>query len=366
MKTVTLSYPGGSYPIYIGSGLLHEAGHLLHGLMPQHRAIIISDNATAPLYEEMLGLSLEAAGISHESIMLPAGEQTKSLLHFSELLEKILAKNPERRTSLIALGGGVIGDITGFAASVLLRGIPFVQIPTTLLAQVDSSIGGKTAVNSRFGKNLIGSFYQPNAVIADIGTLESLPKRELLSGYAEALKYGLIGDEAFFSWLETFGMMAMADDTEALISIVEASCHAKAVIVSEDEREKGRRALLNLGHTFGHALEKESGFGNLLLHGEAVAIGMLMALRLSVRRGLCNAEEETRVREHYRMVGLPEQLPDIGKPWDAAILARHCLQDKKVENGHLRFILLRGIGHAFVEYDVTPEEAQSVFAEFIF
>ena len=287
---------------------------------------------------------------------MAAGEASKSFASFEKLCEEILALGIERSTVLIALGGGVIGDLTGFAAAVLLRGIDFIQIPTTLLAQVDSSVGGKTGINSGHGKNLIGAFHQPRLVLADTYTLRTLPRRELLAGYAEVVKYGLIDQPDFFAWLEGHGADLVEGDQGVLAQAIETSCAAKAAIVAEDEKEAGKRALLNLGHTFGHALEAECGYGDELLHGEGVALGMIMAFDLSVELGLCPAEDADRVFRHLTAVGLPTRLEHLpGRVWDADTLLGHMHKDKKVTGGKLTFILAKGIGRAFITHDV--EEA---------
>lgn len=354
-----------SYPIFIGEGVIANAGALLATCLPQPRAIIVADSNTAPLYGAALEAALAKETIAAHRVVLPAGEETKSLAAFGMLLEKLLAFSPERKTALIALGGGVIGDITGFAASVVLRGVPFVQVPTSLLAQVDSSVGGKTAINSAYGKNLIGSFYQPLAVLADLSALATLPLREMRSGYAEILKYGLLGDVHFFHWLEESGMRVLSGDVAALSYAVEHSCRAKAIIVGSDERESADRALLNLGHTFGHALEKATGYGDLLLHGEAVALGCLMAFDLSVRMGLCAPMELERVRLHLEDMRLLPDLHGMPVQWNVPELVRWCYQDKKVENGKLTFVLVRGIGQAFVCRDVEEEDVRDVFASYV-
>jgi len=363
--TLTLDLGARSYPIVIGGGVLMQAGNILQEMLPSKRTIIVTDTTIAPLYLSSCEASLEKAGFQVESIVLPHGETIKSFFHFEELLNEILAHRPDRKTALIALGGGVIGDITGFAASVLLRGMPFVQIPTTLLAQVDSSVGGKTAINSPHGKNLIGAFYQPKAVLADLGILRSLPEREFLSGYAEVLKYGLIDDPDFYDWLEQNAMSMSEGNTEALLFAIQRSCAAKARIVQADEHEGGVRALLNLGHTFGHALEKDTGYGEALLHGEAVALGMLMALHLSATRELCSWDEVVRVRNHLTRMGLPTRLSQIRSEWNVSRLVEHCYHDKKAESGNLTFILLHGIGEAFISKDVTAEEAAASFTAFL-
>jgi 3-dehydroquinate synthase len=307
--------------------------------------------------------SLSNAEIEADAIVLPAGEQTKDIAHFEKLLNEILGRGIERDTSLLALGGGVVGDITGFAAACALRGIDFVQAPTTLLAQVDSSVGGKTGINSPHGKNLIGAFHQPRLVLADSRVLRTLPRREMLAGYAEVVKYGLIAEETFFAWLEGHGADLIDGDPAIIRHAVVASCKAKAAIVAEDEKERGARALLNLGHTFGHALEAETGFGGTLLHGEAVAIGMAMAFDMSVRLGLCPVEDAARVRRHLGAVGLPTGTNFTNSiVWSPKRLIGHMAKDKKVTGGQLTFILARGIGKAFVTRDV-PEGELAAFME---
>jgi 3-dehydroquinate synthase len=270
---------------------------------------------------------------------------------------------PDRSTTLVALGGGVVGDITGFAASVLLRGVNFIQIPTTLLAQVDSSVGGKTGINSAHGKNLIGSFHQPQLVIADISLIASLPEREKMAGYAEMMKYGLINDTNFFSWLEQNANAMMKGDANLLTQGVIASCKAKSAIVSADEKEQGQRALLNFGHTFGHALEAETGFSNTLLHGEAVAIGMMLAFRLSVKMGLCSVPDYDRVRAHYQAMNLPDSPLCIQPKWDVDALVEHMEHDKKNRGGHLTLILTHGIGKAFIANHMEASQLRAFLHE---
>src|SRR5262244_1155598 len=296
------------YEIVVGSRLIENAGLEIQPLLRRRQVVIVSDETVAPHYLPQLHDSLSEAGIVHHTVLLTPGEETKDLDHFGQLAEEILGFGIERGTMLIALGGGVVGDITGFAAATLLRGIDFVQIPTTLLAQVDSSVGGKTGINTQIGKNLIGAFYQPRLVLADTGTLESLPRRELLAGYAEIVKYGLIRDAGFYAWLEAEGAALCALAPEALRRAVVTSCAMKAEIVAGDEREEGDRALLNFGHTFGHALETETGFGSRLLHGEAVALGMVLAFDFAVRLGLVGASEALRVRQHLEDLGLPTRM----------------------------------------------------------
>ncbi len=356
-----------SYDIEIGSGLLAKAGKQVASLLQTPRAVIVTDSNVAPLYLDRLRKTLEAENVACEAVTLAAGEATKSFPNFEALCENLLALGVERKTTLIALGGGVIGDITGFAASVLLRGMAFIQIPTTLLAQVDSSVGGKTGINTKQGKNLVGSFHQPRLVLADMDTLGSLPKRELLAGYAEVVKYGLINDPDFFAWLEQGNGAAIIDgDAEARAQAVRASCQAKATIVAEDEKEKGARALLNLGHTFGHALEAESGYGDALLHGEAVAIGTIIAFNLSVRMGLCPAQDLERVVKHFKAVGLPTNLEGLQTDnWTAAKLFAHMGKDKKVADGKITFVLTKGIGRSFLTNEVVETDLLKTLESFL-
>ena len=353
-----------SYDIVIGEGLIERAGALLGPLLPGRRAIVIADEAVAGHYLARLTASLAAAGIEAPSLNVPPGEASKSLARFGDLMEAVLALAPERSTTIVALGGGVVGDLAGFAAASALRGLAFVQVPTTLLAQVDSAVGGKTGINSRYGKNLIGAFHQPRAVLADLATLATLPRRELLAGYAEIVKYGALGDAAFFDWLVANGAALVAGDTALRGEAVARSCAAKAAIVAADEREAGRRALLNLGHTFAHAFEAESGYGDRLLHGEAVAIGMAAALRLSVRLGLCPAADAERLTAHLSAIGLPTGLAGVADGgWTAERLIGHMARDKKVSDGRATFILARGIGHAFVTRDVPMDAVAATLDE---
>jgi 3-dehydroquinate synthase len=308
--------------------------------------------------------SLQAAGIRHSHIILPAGEQTKGFSHLESLVERVLEEGIDRTTTLLALGGGVVGDITGFAAGILLRGLPYIQVPTTLLAQVDSSVGGKTGINTRQGKNLVGVFHQPRLVVADVDTLASLDPRQLRAGYAEVVKYGLIGDRHFFEWLETSGAAVCGGDRNAQKRAVVVSCAAKAAIVAADEREAGQRALLNFGHTFGHALEAETGFGDALLHGEAVAIGMIMAFELSVRLKLCPAADADRVRRHFAAVDLPTGLGGrVGGNATPERLLDHMRRDKKVQDSRITFVLVRGIGEAFVTREVPLEDVSRLLRD---
>lgn len=351
--TLTVDLGERSYDILVGDGLLAGAGKLIAPVLAEPRAVVITDENVEKHCLGTLEKSLDEAGIDHQKIVLEAGEQTKDYAHVEALTGQLLDHRVERTTTLIALGGGVVGDITGFAAAITLRGMDFIQIPTTLLAQVDSSVGGKTGINTPQGKNLIGAFHQPRLVLADIGALASLPPREMRAGYAEVVKYGLIADADFFAWLEANGPAVIAGDPEACLHAVLTSCRAKAAIVQADETEKGSRALLNLGHTFGHALEAQTGYSDALHHGEAVAIGLGLAFDLSVRMGLCPGKDRDRLRGHLAAVGLPvglNGLTDGG--WSAAGLIDLMGQDKKVRSGALTFVLLRGIGQAFITQDV--------------
>lgn len=355
MSTITVPVALGerSYEIAIGTGLLDRAGNLIARSVPAKRAVVVSDEAVAPLYLARLQAALGRSGIEASDIVVPAGEGSKEFNSFGRLLDGILKQRPDRGVILIALGGGVVGDLTGFAAAVLLRGLDFVQIPTTLLAQVDSSVGGKTGINSPYGKNLIGAFHQPRLVLADVEMLDTLSARELRAGYAEVVKYGLIDDAEFFAWLEKNGPALLAGDRALRAEAVAVSCRAKSRIVAQDEREGGVRALLNLGHTFGHALEAETGYGSALLHGEAVAIGMVMAFEMSVAMGLCPAEDLARLRRHYAAADLPADARRIGqRRFDSATLIEHMMHDKKTRDGKLTFILARGIGKSFIAKDV--------------
>ena len=354
---VKVDLAGRAYDIAIGPGLIDRVGELSAKLLAAPRVIIVTDDTVAPLYGARLAASFKNAGVETQTVVVPAGENSKKFERFGALMNELLDRRPDRKITLVALGGGVVGDLTGFAAAVLLRGVDFIQVPTTLLAQVDSSVGGKTGINTRHGKNLVGAFYQPRLVVADTDVLDTLPKRELLAGYAEVAKYGLIDDPEFWDWCERNGAAVLAGDTAKRTYAIERSCRAKARIVAADERETtDLRALLNLGHTFGHALEAGTGFGPDLLHGEAVGAGMAMAFDLSARLGLCPATDAERVRHHLGSVGLPVRLRTIGgdnrRTWDAAKLIEHMRGDKKAEAGRLTFVLARGIGKAFVTREV--------------
>jgi 3-dehydroquinate synthase len=349
-----------SYTIHVGSGLLARAGELLapfaRGPLP-----VVTDTHVAPLHLEPFVVSLRALRLNPQPIVLDAGEGTKTFRELERLTGTLLDSGIDRGGLVVALGGGVIGDVTGFAAAVLKRGIAYAQIPTTLLAQVDSSVGGKTAINTRQGKNLVGVFHQPKIVIADTDVLATLPRRELVAGYAEVAKYGALGDEEFFAWLEGNGQAALAGHRGRLVYMVAHSCRMKAEIVGRDERETGERALLNLGHTFAHALEAATGYSDRLLHGEAVAIGMMLAFRLSAQLGLAPPADVERLEKHLRSVSLPVSIDDVpgGRP-DADALRAHMMHDKKAKGGKLTFVLVRGLGHAFTASDVPVDAVRSV------
>ncbi len=350
-----------SYEILIGRGLIAEAGKLMLPHLKQKRVVAVTDSNVARHHLEGLERSVRAAGIAIDSVVLEAGEQSKSFAGLEGLLSQLLELGIERRTTLVALGGGVIGDLTGFAAAVALRGIDFVQIPTTLLAQVDSSVGGKTGIDTPQGKNLVGAFHQPRLVLADTATLDTLPRRQMLAGYAEVAKYGLINEPAFWSWLEGNGVDVIERADGPLRHAVLESCRNKARVVAADEREQDARALLNLGHTFGHALEAECGYSDELLHGEAVAIGMVMAFDLSARLGLCSLEDAARVQRHLASVGLPTSPNWIdGRDWQAERLIRHMSRDKKVQDGRIAFVLAKGIGKAFFPVHAELDEISAL------
>src|SRR5260221_9723728 len=355
------------YDILCARALTARAATEMLPLMRRRQAVIVTDETVAGQHLAPLRASLEEHGIALHVIMLPPGEGTKDLAHFGRLVDEILARGIERGTMLVALGGGVVGDIGGFAAATLLRGIDFVQIPTTLLAQVDSSVGGKTAINTSAGKNLLGAFYQPRLVLADTASLATLPPREVRAGYGEIVKYGLIRDAEFFQSLEAEGRAVCDLEPEALTRAVMVSCRMKAVIVAADEREIGEdRALLNFGHTFGHALEAETGFGDRLLHGEAVALGMVLAFDFAVRLGLASGQDSHRVRRHLADAGLPTELSAIGLDSSAADrLLAHMGKDKKVRDGRITLILPRRIGDAFVMRDVSAEALLEFLAEVV-
>ncbi len=365
VKTVRVALGERSYDIHVGPQLIARAGGFLKPLLRRARVAIVTDERVARLHLPALARSLDASGIRHEAIVLPPGETTKCFAELERLTEWLLEKGVERGDLVIALGGGVIGDLSGFAAAITRRGVDFAQIPTTLLSQVDSSVGGKTGINTPQGKNLVGAFHQPRLVLADTSALDTLPMRELLAGYAEVLKYGLIDDRPFFDWLEANADRIKAGDVEARIHAIVKSCEAKAAIVAADERESNVRALLNLGHTFGHALEAATGFSSdRLVHGEGVAVGMALAFDLSASLGLCSGQDAMRVRRHLERVGLPSKLADIpGSLPGADALVALMGQDKKVVDGKLTFILARGIGAAFVTREVDPAALRALLRE---
>jgi len=344
---------GRSYEVHIGHGLLEQAAALARPLLRKSRVPVVADANAMAGHGERLTAALEGPGHAVALYTVPPGEASKSWEELARLTDWLLAEGVERGDHVIALGGGVVGDLTGFACAILKRGCGFVQMPTTLLAQVDSSVGGKTAINTAAGKNLVGAFHQPALVLADLDTLASLPLRELRAGFAEVLKYGVLGDRAFFDWLEANGAAVLAREDQALTHAVATSVSAKARIVAADERETaGVRALLNLGHTFGHALEAETGFSDRLLHGESVALGMVLAARYSARRGLIADGEAERLTAAVDAAGLPAETAALGLDCDGAVLVEHMRHDKKMYAGALPFVLLRGIGEAFVARDV--------------
>jgi 3-dehydroquinate synthase len=362
--TVRVNLGKRSYDVLIGTGLLARAAELIHARLGAARCAIVTDENVARHHLGSLEKGLAALGRHAGTVVLPPGEATKSFTSLARVCERLLETGLERGGLVVALGGGVIGDLAGLAASLVRRGVRFVQVPTTLLAQVDSSVGGKTGINTPQGKNLIGTFHQPSLVLADIGLLATLPPREFPNGYVEAAKYGLLGDAAFFGWLEGNWPAVKARETEALAHVVATSVAGKAGIVARDETETGDRMLLNLGHTFGHALEAWAGYSDRLLHGEAVAIGICLAFELSHELGLVDAASVARVTGHLAGAGLPTRIADIpGTPGpDAATLMGIMGQDKKVRDGRVTFILVRGIGAAFVSRDVEAATVQEFLA----
>lgn len=350
------------YDIHVGHGLLANAGELLKPLA-RGPVPVVTDATVGEIHLASFLEYCGRAGIDVRPVVMPPGEGSKSFTGLEQLSGELLDAGVDRGGLIVALGGGVIGDLTGFTAGVLKRGVAFAQIPTTLLAQVDSSVGGKTAINAPQGKNLIGLFHQPRLVIADTALLATLPRRELLAGYAEVVKYGALGDASFFEWLEIHGSKALAGDRDALVHAVAHSCRMKADIVARDERETGERALLNLGHTFGHALEAATGFSDRLLHGEGVAVGMALAFRLSARLDLCPGQDVERFVRHLRAAGLPSAISDIpgSRPTPETLIAAMG-HDKKVKDGKLTFVLVRGLGRAFVTSDVPLEAVKEVLS----
>ncbi len=363
-KTVHVPLGERAYDVIIGGGLLAEAGAFCAPFLKRPRTVIVTDETVAGLHLAALQSGLSSAGIASEAIIVPAGEGSKNWATLEHVVEGLLAHQVERSDVVIAFGGGVIGDLAGFAAAILRRGVDFIQIPTSLLAQVDSSVGGKTGINSPLGKNLIGAFHQPKLVLADIDVLDTLSGREFLAGYGEVVKYGLLGDAAFFEWLEQAGPGLRDGDKSLRIEAVARSVAAKAGVVSRDEKEHGERALLNLGHTFGHALEAATGYSQRLLHGEGVSIGIGLAFALSARLDLCSQETPSRVLEHLAQMGMKWRLSDIeGDLPDADALIRLMGQDKKVVDGALAFIVARSIGDTFVKRDVPMDAVRAVLVD---
>ena len=362
---VTVHLGPRSYDIVIGRGVLDRAGFELAMRFPGARFAIVTDETVARHHLNVLTASLTSAKVEFSTVVVPPGESSKSFETLATVVDGILAAHIERSDIVLAFGGGVVGDLAGFAAAIVRRGIRVVQVPTTLLAQVDSSVGGKTGINTGRGKNLVGAFHQPSLVLADAGVLDSLPPRIFNAGYAEVAKYGLLADAGFFAWLEENWRAITAGWPERDHAIAVA-CRGKAETVAADEREEegGVRALLNLGHTFGHALEAATGYSDKLLHGEAVSIGTVLAFGLSARRGLCAQEDTSRVAAHLAEIGLPTRMSDIpGPAMQADVLMKHIAQDKKVVRGALTFILVRGIGQAFVAHDVPPDEVAAFLSE---
>ncbi len=349
------------YDILIGDGLIAEAGPAISKRFSGARAMIVTDETVAGLHLANLTASLSSAGINHTVLTVPPGEASKNFRTYQDLVDKVLAAKLERGDLIVALGGGVVGDLAGFVAGTVRRGMAFVQVPTTLLAQVDSSVGGKTGINTGHGKNLVGVFHQPGLVVADTATLQTLTARDFRAGYGEVVKYGLIDDAEFFDWLDRERDAVFAGGA-ARVAAIAASCRAKARVVAADERESGVRALLNLGHTFGHALEAATGLGDRLVHGEGVAIGMAQAFRFSAAKGLCPRGDAERVEAHLAAAGLPTKIADIqGERPTTETLMTHIAQDKKVARGTLTFILARGIGQCFIAADVAPHDISAFF-----
>ncbi len=366
-KIVSIDLGLRSYDIYIGSGLLYRLTDYLPDEIKGRNIFVITDENVQFYANSVRDVLQEAGAHKAEVFVLPAGEQTKSFKNYDMVCQWLLEHNVNRDSVVVAVGGGVIGDLAGFTASTVLRGVPYVQIPTSLLAQVDSSVGGKTGINTPQGKNLVGSFYQPVGVIADVETLKTLPRRELLAGYAEIAKYGLIRDSAFWTWLEENGKHICELDEKALAYAIEQSCKAKAALVQADETEQGQRALLNLGHTFGHALEAAGNYDGRLLHGEAVAIGTVMAFDLSARMGLCSVADKERLETHFTDIGLPVHPSLIEPGLNASVdqMMAVMKRDKKVIGGRMRFILANAIGDAFVSSDVPEDMVRGLLRDYV-
>ena len=363
VETVRVDLGRRSYDIVVGAHLLAGIADHLADHLARPRLALVTDATVADLHLGTVRESLDRAGISATEFVVPPGEASKSFAELERLIDGLLAAHIERDDTIIALGGGVVGDLAGFAASILRRGARFIQAPTTLLAQVDSAVGGKTGINSRHGKNLVGSFYQPRLVLIDIATLDSLDDRQLKAGYAEIVKTALITDDGFFPWLEDHGGAVLAGDLVARRDAIARCCRTKAGIVARDEREANERALLNLGHTFAHAIEASAAGHHDIVHGEAVAVGLTLAFALSVRLGLCDATEATRVRQHLVACGLPTRLADLPGDFAPVGLIRAMAQDKKARDGNIGFVLARGIGQTFVSRDVAASDIDSVLKD---
>ena len=363
-QIVTVALEGRSYEVAIGRGLIAAAGRHIGPLLDRPVTAVVMDATIADLHGDRLLSALRAAGIRADPVVVPPGEATKSFDGLAELTDRLLALELDRADRIVAFGGGVVGDLAGFAAAIYKRGVDFIQIPTTLLAQVDSSVGGKTAIDTPRGKNLVGVFHQPRLVLADLDVLDTLPDREMICGYAEVLKYGLLGDAVFFEGLEANTPNILARETDALAWAVRRCVEMKAQIVAEDEREGGRRALLNLGHTFGHAVEAANGYGEALKHGEAVGLGCALAFRFSARLGLCAGQDAHRAERAIAAAGLPVRLRDVaGHPFRADALIESMAQDKKARGGALTFVLVRGIGQAYVAKGVEARPLRDFLLE---
>ncbi len=357
MAVIPVDIAGAPYEVRIGTGLLSSLTEQCSGRLRKRRVPVVTDAQVHKAWGAVVEKALHDGG--HEAVwrILPAGESSKSWEQLAATVDWMLAEEVERGDHVLALGGGVIGDLTGFAAAILKRGCKFIQLPTTLLAQVDSSVGGKTAINTPAGKNLVGAFHQPSLVLADLAVLDTLPERELKAGYAEVVKYGLLGDADFFAWCQTNGAAMLAGDAGLREYAVAHSVAAKARIVKEDEKETlGLRALLNLGHTFGHALEAQTGFSDRLLHGEGVALGMVLAARFSARRGLMSAQQADQAAQHFAEVGMASEIASLELNCDGQALVQHMLHDKKMDAGTLPFVLMKGIGQAFLARDVALDD----------
>ncbi len=359
MHTLDVALGERAYPIHIGRGLLDDPALIL-GRLQAPRVAIVTNDRVGPLYLSRLQGALEGNGVRVDSVVLPDGEAYKDWQTLNLIFDDLLKSRAERKTTLIALGGGVIGDMTGFAAASYQRGVPFIQVPTTLLSQVDSSVGGKTGINHPLGKNMIGAFYQPKVVLADTDTLKTLPPRELSAGLAEVIKYGLIWDAEFFAWLEASMDKLRALDAAAISHAIYRSCEIKAQVVAQDEREGGIRAILNLGHTFGHAIESGMGYGNWL-HGEAVAAGMVLAADASRRKGWLSEADVERTRALIRRAGLPDTAPDLGVEKYLDYMGH----DKKVEAGKIRFVLLKTIGEAMITADLSRADLDATLTHYV-